>query len=154
MALISVDRKPTILGTATANVVKYQNGPGSAPYGWVVLRSGDFTSQGGGTTAGNLRFHTIVVSNNGPVVVRMVMDTSTAATATTVDYPFSTGIAINVGETLTLDVSTLGGAQGIRRILLVNDIYVTAPDGEPPYADYTVSYIDFQVGFYTQHQSA
>jgi hypothetical protein len=154
MALISVDRKPTILGTATANVVKYQNGPGTAPYEWVVLRSGDFTSQGGGTTAGNLRFHTIVVSNNGPVVVRMVMDTSTAAAATTADYPFSTGIAINVGETLTLDVSTLGGAQGIRRILLVNDIYVTAPDGEPPYADYTVSYIDFQVGFYTQHQSA
>jgi hypothetical protein len=154
MALISVDRKPTILGTKTAQVTRFQNGPGTAPYSWLVLRSDDFTSQGGGATTGILRFHTIVVSNNGPVVVRMVTDTSEAATATTADYPFSTGIAVNVGETLTLDVSTLGGAQGIRRILLVNDIYVTAPDGEPPYAENTVSYIDFQVGFYTQHQSA
>jgi len=154
MALISVDRKPTILGTKTAQVTRFQNGPGTAPYSWLVLRSDDFTSQGGGATTGILRFHTIVVSNNGPVVVRMVTNTSEAATATTADHPFSTGIAVNVGETLTLDVSTLGGAQGIRRILLVNDVYVTAPDGEPPYAEYTVSYVDFQVGFYTQHQSA
>ena len=156
MALLSVDRKPTILGTATANVVKYQNGPGTAPYGWVVLRSGDFTSQGGGTTAGNLRFHTIVVSNNGPVVVRMVMDTSTAAVATAADYPFSTGLALNVGETITLDVSTLGGSTGIRRILLVNNLFQndTTITTEAPYAQFVFSQVDFQVGFYTPHQSA
>ncbi len=157
MALISVDRKPTILGTKTASVIKWRDGPGSAPYSWQVLLSGDFTSQGGGTLTGTtLRLHTITVSNNGPVSVQMVTDTSTAATATTADYPFSAGISLNVGETLTLDVSTLGGAQGIRRILLVNNLLQqdTSLTTEVPYAQFVFSQVDFQVGFYTPHQSA
>ena len=157
MALLSVDRKPTILGTENANVIKWRDGPGSAPYSWQVLRSGDFTSQGGGPLTGTtLRFHTITVSNNGPVSVQMVMDTSTAAVATTADYPFSTGLALNVGETITLDVSTLGGSTGIRRILLVNNLFQndTTITTEAPYAQFVFSQVDFQVGFYTPHQSA
>jgi hypothetical protein len=86
----------------------------------------------------------------------MVTDTSTAATATTADYPFSTGLSLNVGETITLDVSTLGGATGIRRILLVNNLFQndTTITTEAPYAQFTTTQVDFQVGFYTPHQSA
>jgi hypothetical protein len=157
MALISVDRKPTILGTKNAQIIKWRDGPGSTPYSWQVFRSGDFTSQGGGTLTGTtLRFHTITFNNNGPVAVQMVMDTSTSATATTADYSFSTGLSLDVGETLTLDVSTLGGATGIRRVLLVNNITSgdTSVTTAPPLATYTTSFVDMQVGFYTPHQSA
>lgn len=158
MALLSVQRQPTILGTKTASVNRYFDGPGSAPFDWYVLRSGDFTSQGGGALTGTtLRFHTITVSNNGPVSVRMVLDTSTAATATTNDYSFGAGLSLEVGEVLTLDVSSLGGAQGIRRVLLVKSVFgdttTISPDA-PPYAAYAICLVDFQVGFYTPHQSA
>ena len=158
MALISVDRKPTILGTKTASVTRYLDGPSSAPYAWQVLRSGDFTSQGGGSLVGTtLRFHTITVTNTGPVSVRMLMDTSTSATATNDDVPFSGGITLEVGELNTLDVSSLGGVVGIRRILLVKSVFgdttTISPDA-PPYAGFTITLVDFQVGFYTAQQSA
>lgn len=157
MALISVQRLPTILGTKNAQIINWRDGPGSTPYNWQVFRSGDFTAQGGGTLAGTtLRFHTITFNNNGPVSVQMVMDTSTSAAATSADYSFSTGLSIDVGETLTLDVSSLGGAAGIRRILLVNNITQgdTAMTTAPPFAQFTTTFVDMQVGFYTAHQSA
>lgn len=155
MALISVDRRPTILGTLQANVNKWRTGPGTAPYSWLVFRSQDFRDAA--TTAAvtaNLRFHTITMSNNGPCVVRLAVDTSSASTATSGTVPFSTGIQISVGETYTLDVSSLGGVVGIRRILLINDVSNTSVSGTIPYADFTVTPIDFSVGFYTAQQSA
>ncbi|NBV27242.1 MAG: hypothetical protein EBR99_08015 [Actinobacteria bacterium] len=151
MALISVQRTPTILGSLQARVNNYLTGPGSAPYAWQVYRSGDFTSMGGGSTAGNLRFHTVQLSNNGPVAVRVVFDTSTSASATTADATFTTGFVLNVEETLTIDVSTLGGATGVRRVLMVNDIDTFA---FVQFAEFVYAYVDVQVGFYTPHQSA
>lgn len=155
MALISVDRRPTILGTLQANVNKWRTGPGTAPYSWQVFKSQDFRDAAtNAAVTANLRFHTITMSNNGPCVVRLAVDTSSASTATSATVPFSTGIQISVGETYTLDVSSLGGVVGIRRILLINDVSNTSVAGSIDYADFTVTPIDFSVGFYTAQQSA
>lgn len=149
MALISVQRTPTILGTLGVTVTANK-----ASTGWQVYRSGDFASMGGGVTTGNLRFHTVLLSNNGPVAVRVAMDTSTSATALFGSVPFSAGFVLNVEETLQIDVSTLGGATGIRRIMLINDLLYANTFNAPDYASHVNTNVDMQVGFYTAHQSA
>lgn len=150
MALLSVQRTPTILGTLQVTVTANKATAG----GWQVYRSGDFTSMGGGATTGTLRFHTVTLANNGPVAVRVAMDTSTSATALFAAVSFYSGFTLNVEETIILDVSTLGGAAGVRRIMFINDILYNNTFNAPDYAAHVQSNVDVQVGFYTAHQSA
>lgn len=154
MALISVDRTPTILGARSLSITKYTNGPDAAPYAWQVYRSGDFISQGGGSTLGNRRFHTILLSNNGPTSVLFVFDTSTSATANLVSVPLTGAMTLNIGEVLELHVGALGGATGIRRIMFINNAAAYSYVNAVPYAPNVVTSIDCQVGFYTAQQSA
>jgi hypothetical protein len=153
VALASVQRTPTILGVNAPLI--FLNRDGAA---WQVYLATAFTNMdGSGLIPTTLRFHTITLTNNGPVAVLVAMDTSTGSTALfSAVNPATAGFTLNVEETLTVDVSTLGAAIGIRRVMLVNDIQYggVVPYDLPNYTTYAVPKVDIQVGFYTAHQSA
>lgn len=113
MALISVDRKPTILGFAEV-FLKYADN--IAPALMSGYSSVAFDDQSGVPLPANLRFYSVTVNNESGTGVLVRFDSLTASTSPL--GASSLGFTIDALGQQTFDVSTLLGVTGVRRILL------------------------------------
>ena len=113
MGLISVDRKPTILGFAEVFLTYAQN---IAPQLMSGYSSAAFDDQSGVPLPASLRFYSVAVNNESGTGVLVRFDSQTGATSPL--GATSLGFTIDALGEQTFDVSTLLGATGVKRILL------------------------------------
>ena len=144
MALISVDRKPTILGFAEV-FLKY--GENIAPALMSGFSSIAFDDQSGNPLPANLRFYSVTVNNESGTGVLVRFDSLTGSTSPL--GASSLGFTIDALGEQTFDVSTLLGVTGVRRILLY-PLGGSYSGG----AQYLQSTIRLLATFYTPQQSA
>lgn len=142
MALISVDRKPTILGFAEVGLTYPQNIAPALLSGYSSIA---FDDQSGNPLPANLRFYSVTVNNEAGTGVLVRFDSLTGSTA-----PLAGGgFTIDALGQQTFDVSTLLGVTGVRRILLY-PLGGSFSGG----AQYLNSTIRLLATFYTPQQSA
>lgn len=152
MGLISVDRKPTILGTVTDYVTPLFT-TAAIPAVWDFRASNQFKDVTGTLLVAGLRIYGVTVVNESGVDLQVAFDSSLGS-----DNPaYFTGVGtlLPAFSTRYFDVSTLLGVDGAHRVLLASTYVSTG--GSVPTSNigrYQTARYTLTATFYTAQQSA